>query len=103
MEIYGETFNIQSTDLLQGMQIQLLLTVREDSAAFTIVAQKQKCFYWGKEYFKKKKKSRPPYIHLRHESTESTPGATQSEDHMGRCTHSIAKQFLWLQHLLKQN
>lgn len=56
MEIYGETFNIQSTDLLQGMQIQLLLTVREDSAAFTIVAQKQKCFYWGKEYFKKKKK-----------------------------------------------
>lgn len=100
MEIYGETFNNQSADLLQGMQIQLLLTVRGDLAAFTIVAQK--CFYWGKECLKKKK-SRLPYVHLRRESTESTPGATQSEDHMGRCTHSIAKRILWLRHLLKQN
>lgn len=108
MEIYGETFNNQSADLLQGMQIQLLLTVRGDIyplpiypyPAFTIVAQK--CFYWGKECLKKKK-SRLPYVHLRRESTESTPGATQSEDHMGRCTHSIAKRILWLRHLLKQN
>lgn len=72
-----------------------------DPSTFSIVAEK--CFYWEKILFKKMKKRKENQT-----ASHSFKAWKHSWSYIrwgsqGRCTRPIAKWFLWLWHLLKQN